>query len=83
MAERLIELRGIVTRFGNRVIHDGVDLNVHRGEVLALVGGSGSGKTTLLREMIGLVRPASGTVQVFGRLLNELSANEEAALRRR
>lgn len=83
MAEHLVELRGIVTRFGKRVIHDGVDLDVRRGEVLALVGGSGSGKTTLLRAMIGLARPTSGVVRVFGRSLNDLTANEAAALRRR
>ena len=51
MADTVIGLTGIVTRFGERVVHDGIDLAVRRGEVLALVGGSGSGKTTLLREM--------------------------------
>lgn len=83
MAEHLIELRNIVTRFGTRVIHEGIDLNVRRGEVLALVGGSGCGKTTLLREMVGLTRPASGSVTVFGQALEQLSATEHAALRQR
>lgn len=83
MTEHIIELRGIVTRFGDRVIHDGVNLDVRRGEVLALVGGSGSGKTTLLREMIGLAQPAKGVVEVFGQSLHDLSDREESALRRR
>ena len=62
----VIEMRGIVTRFGAQVVHDGIDLTVRRGEVLGLVGGSGSGKTTLLREMIGLQTPSAGEVHAFG-----------------
>ena len=62
----VIEMRGIVTRFGKQVVHDGIDLSVVRGEVLGLVGGSGSGKTTLLREMIGLQNPSEGEVHAFG-----------------
>ena len=83
MTEAVINLRGIVTRFGDRLIHDGIDLEIRRGEVLALVGGSGSGKTTLLREMIGLQRPAAGEVAVFGRDMLGMRGAELTALRRR
>lgn len=83
MAESVIELRGIVSRFGDRVIHDGIDLAVRRGEVLALVGGSGSGKTTLLRAMIGLQRPAAGAVQVLGHDVLGARGAKQRALRRR
>ncbi len=83
MADTVIGLTGIVTRFGERVVHDGIDLAVRRGEVLALVGGSGSGKTTLLREMIGLLRPAAGRVTAFDRDLQALRGTELASLRRR
>ncbi|MDT3671604.1 MAG: ATP-binding cassette domain-containing protein [Aromatoleum sp.] len=81
--EPVIEMRGIVTRFGNSVVHDGVDLTVARGEVVALVGGSGSGKTTLLRHVIGLTRPAEGTVSLFGEPLFAGSAREQRARRQR
>jgi phospholipid/cholesterol/gamma-HCH transport system ATP-binding protein len=83
MTEAVINLRGIVTRFGDRLIHDGIDLEVQRGEVLALVGGSGSGKTTLLRAMIGLQRPQAGEVAGFGRDMMAMRGAELAALRRR
>ena len=79
MADTVIGLTGIVTRFGERVVHDGIDLAVRRGEVLALVGGSGSGKTTLLREMIGLLRPAAGRVTAFDRDLQALRGTELAS----
>ncbi len=62
----VIRIRGLRTQFGAAVIHDGVDLDVRRGEVLAIVGGSGSGKSVLMRTMIGLHRPAAGTVEVLG-----------------
>lgn len=62
----VVELRGISTRFGNNLVHDGLDLSIESGEMVALVGGSGSGKTTLLRHIIGLTRPASGRVKLFG-----------------
>jgi len=63
--ECVIEVEGLWTRFGETVIHRDINLCVHRGEVLALVGGSGSGKTTLLRQMLGLEKPARGTVCLF------------------
>lgn len=65
----IIEVEGLWTRFGEAVIHRDIDLCVHRGEVLALVGGSGSGKTTLLRQILGLEKPARGTVCMFSQSL--------------
>ena len=59
-------LEGVVTELSGRIIHDGVDLVMKRGEVLGLVGASGSGKSVLLRCIIGLLPPKAGTVRLFG-----------------
>ena len=64
--EPIIRVRGLVNRFGAETVHDGLDLDVRRGEVLGIVGGSGSGKSVILRSLIGLEKPDSGTVQVLG-----------------
>ena len=61
-----IEVRGLVSRFGDHIVHDGLDLTVRRGEVMGLVGGSGAGKSVLLRTLIGLKAPQAGHVRVFG-----------------
>ena len=61
-----VEVRGLVSRFGDHVVHDGLDLTVPRGEVLGLVGGSGAGKSVLLRTLIGLKPPEEGEVRIFG-----------------
>jgi phospholipid/cholesterol/gamma-HCH transport system ATP-binding protein len=62
----VIRVRGLVNAFGGSVIHDHIDLDVKRGEVLGVVGGSGSGKSVLLRSIIGLNKPAAGSIEVFG-----------------
>ncbi len=62
----LIRVRGLVNRFGDQVVHDGVDLDVKRGEILGVVGGSGTGKSVLMRSILGLREPNAGTIQVLG-----------------
>jgi phospholipid/cholesterol/gamma-HCH transport system ATP-binding protein len=64
--ENVIRVSGLQTRFGANVIHDDLDLDVRRGEVLGLVGGSGTGKSVLLRTIVGLMRPAAGEIEVLG-----------------
>ena len=64
--EPVISVRGLRTAFGDHVVHDNLDLTVFRGEIMVLVGGSGTGKTVLLRQIIGLERPAAGSVRVLG-----------------
>jgi phospholipid/cholesterol/gamma-HCH transport system ATP-binding protein len=63
----IIKVRGLVNAFGNQILHDHLDLDVYRGEVLGVVGGSGTGKSVLLRSIIGLNPIKSGTIEVFGR----------------
>ena len=78
--EVVIRIRGLVNAFGDKVIHDHLDLDVYRGEVLGVVGGSGSGKSVLLRSIIGLIRPKEGTVEVLGQ--STVGAVEGPAMRR-
>jgi phospholipid/cholesterol/gamma-HCH transport system ATP-binding protein len=55
--ETIIEVRNLVKRYGDNVVHDGLNLDVYRGEVLSIVGGSGTGKTVLLRQIVGWTGP--------------------------
>jgi phospholipid/cholesterol/gamma-HCH transport system ATP-binding protein len=75
--EPIIRVRDLVNRFGAETVHDGLDLDVYRGEVLAVVGGSGSGKSVLLRTIIGLNRPAAGNIEVFGRNILRMSDTDK------
>lgn len=64
--EQVIEVRGLVNRFGKSVVHDGLDLDLRRGEVLGVVGASGTGKSVLLRSIAGLQKPSAGQIRVLG-----------------
>jgi phospholipid/cholesterol/gamma-HCH transport system ATP-binding protein len=64
--EHVITIRGLVNRFGTQTVHDGLDLDVRRDEVMAVVGGSGTGKSVLLRSILGLHGPNEGRIEVLG-----------------
>lgn len=70
--EHVISVRGLTNRFGEQVVHDGLDLDVRRDEILAIVGGSGTGKSVLLRSILGLHRPNAGRVEVLGQQIRYL-----------
>ncbi len=81
--EALIEVRGLLSQFGEQVIHKDLDLDVYRGEVLGVVGGSGTGKTVLLNTIIGLKQAEGGTVRLFGHDTHDLSQAQSADIERR
>jgi phospholipid/cholesterol/gamma-HCH transport system ATP-binding protein len=64
--EAVIEVRGLRNQFGAQVVHENLDIDVWRGEIVGVVGGSGSGKSVLMRSIIGLNRPAAGSVKLLG-----------------
>ena len=83
MAPALIEVRGLVKEYDGKVVLDGIDLDIERGETCVLIGGSGSGKTTLARLLIGLERPTAGEIRLGGVDLVKLSDSDLAAMRQR
>lgn len=70
VSEPVIEVRGLVNRFGSHVVHQGLDLSVERDEILGLVGGSGAGKSVLLRSILGLHRFNDGEIHVLGQQIH-------------
>jgi len=76
----VIRIRNLVNQFGTQVVHDGVDLDVRRGEVIGIVGGSGTGKSVMLRTVVGLNQPVSGSIEVLGRDVLHLSNDDRHEL---
>ena len=81
--DTVIRIEGLLTRLGGRVLHDHIDLSVHRGEVLGVVGGSGAGKSVLLRTIIGLNRAVSGRIEVLGQDVGKLGERDLRRLQTR
>ena len=81
--DAVIRIRGLVNELGGNLIHDHLDLDVMRGEVMGVVGGSGTGKSVLLRSIIGLNHPKSGSIKVFGEETGHSDAEEIRGLQLR
>ncbi len=79
----LLSIRGLETRFGSKVIHSGLDLDVRSGEILVLFGGSGTGKSTLLRAIIGLDAPASGSIFLEGEDITQFNERQWREVRKK
>ncbi|MFC3711784.1 ABC transporter ATP-binding protein [Sphingoaurantiacus capsulatus] len=81
-SETIISVKGLKNSFGEQVVHDGVDLEVKRGEIIGVVGGSGTGKSVLMRSIIGLQTPIAGEISVFGENALEQTLEEATEMRR-
>ena len=74
--EALISVRNLTARFDQKLVLDGIDLDVYEREVTVIIGGSGSGKTTLLKNMLRLHRPSAGSVRFWNRETTQMSDEE-------
>lgn len=83
MAEAVIEVENVVTRFGERLVHDRVSLHIERGEIYGFLGPSGCGKSTLMREIILLEPVQSGTIRLFGEAVESLGFEAAQQLRQK
>ena len=72
--ETLISVRGLTVDFGGPTILEDVDLDIYRGEIMAIVGGSGTGKSVLMRSILGLVRRQAGSVEAFGTPISDMGS---------
>src|SRR5271166_5980612 len=81
--EPIIRVRGLVNRFGPEIVHNGLDLDVVRGDVLGVVGASGSGQSVLLRTVIGLNQPVAGSVEVLGKNIRTMSDTDHREVEKR
>lgn len=79
----IIRVRGLKNAFGDQVIHENLDLDVRRGEIIGVVGGSGTGKSVLMRSIIGLQTPQAGEIEVLGENMVGRSEDEAKNIRRR
>ena len=83
MSEPVIEISGLKNYLGGQWVHSNVNLNVEKGEILAIIGGSGSGKTTVIRSVLMLQKPTAGTIRIFGEDIATLSDEAANKLKRR
>lgn len=78
-----VRVRDLVNRFGDQTVHEDLDLDVKRGEILGVVGGSGTGKSVLMRSIIGLQQPDEGQIEVFGQSMTDAEPDEALGVRNR
>jgi len=79
-APPVIHVRGLVSRFGGQTVHDSLDMDVQPNEIFGVVGGSGTGKSVLMRTILGLRAPDGGTVEMYGKDVQQLAAADRSAL---
>ena len=79
----MIEIKNLYKKFESKNVLQGINLDIHNGEALAIIGGSGSGKSVLLKHIVGLLEPDEGTVKVNGKIISELKPKELYEVRRK
>ncbi len=79
----ILSVESVVTKFGNQVVHDNITFELNRGCVVSLIGGSGCGKSTLLREILGLLKPTSGEIFLFGKNIKNIKNKEQHLIKSR
>jgi phospholipid/cholesterol/gamma-HCH transport system ATP-binding protein len=83
MSEAKIELRNVYKRFGKKVVLDGINLTVPKGESLVVIGGSGTGKSVMIKCVLGIIRPDSGEIFVDGKNVLKMDAGEREQVLRK
>jgi phospholipid/cholesterol/gamma-HCH transport system ATP-binding protein len=79
----MIQVSGLVSRFGPQLVHDRLDMEVRPNEVFGIVGGSGAGKSVLLRSILGLTRPQTGIICIEGQDITQMSSRQLRAVKAR
>jgi phospholipid/cholesterol/gamma-HCH transport system ATP-binding protein len=83
VSDIVMSVRGLCNRFGTQIVHENLDLDIRKGEVLGIIGGSGAGKSVLMRSILGLQQYQSGRIWWFGQEMSTLDDNARHALERR
>ena len=81
--ESILHLQGVTTRFGNTTVHENLDLEIYRGEIIGVIGGSGAGKSVLLRTILGLNPLIDGSISMFGKNINKVTQAERRKIEQR
>lgn len=81
--DHIIRIRGLKTAYGEHVVHENLDLDIRRGEIIGIIGPSGCGKSVLLRAIVGLKEPSAGSIEVMGKVLETLDPDERRQIEKR